>query len=397
MGMNKKYRGYRSYQYLDSRKDYREFKLWQGRDEWKYEIPLSKSEEEKVLEIARESLVISLHDHPIVLPDDISELFEYIREGRVFTGYEELSNSPLDAVFDNLLDGMATITSKAGWKWTDIIHDLGMKLSDIAHQDFIIRGESVEDISTAHKEGKLAIIPTLESATAIENEIDRVDVLYGLGIRMMGLVYSEANQLGGGLKEDRDGGLTDFGHEVVERMNKLGMVIDVSHCGDQTSLDAIEASKDPIFITHCGARALWNIKRLKPDDVIQACGEKGGVIGIEAAPHTTITKNHPEHSIESVMEHFEYCVDLIGIDHVGFGPDTLYGDHVGLHHVFSKHLSIKKAFTVHKEVPYVKGMENPTEAWWNIIRWLVKHGYSDNEIKKVIGGNALRILRRIWG
>ncbi|MCD6445967.1 membrane dipeptidase [Candidatus Bathyarchaeota archaeon] len=397
MGLNKKYLGYKPYQYLEAGKDYREFRLWQGREEWRYLVPLSKSEEERVLEIAEKSVVISLHEHPILFPEDMNELFEYIREGRGFTAYEELSNSPLDAVFDNLFDGTATITSKAGWKWTDVIYDLGMRLSDIGHQDFVIKGETVEDILKAHREGKLALIPTLESATPIENEVDRVDVLYGLGVRMMGLVYSEANQLGGGLREKRDSGLTDFGYEVVERMNKLGMAIDVSHCGDQTALDAIEASKDPVFITHCGARSLWNIKRLKPDEVLQACAEKGGLIGIEAAPHTTISKKHPEHSIESVMDHFEYCVELVGIDHVGFGPDTLYGDHVALHHAFARHLSIKQAFTQHKEVPYVKGMENPTEAWWNIVRWLVKHGYSDKEIKKVIGENALRVLKKIWG
>ena len=397
MGVNKKYSGYMAYQYLEPGKDYRKFKLWQGKEEWKYLVPLSKSEEERVLEIAEKYTVISLHDHPIIFPEDMNELFEYTREGRGFTAYAELSKSPLDAIFDNLLDGTATITSKAGWKWGDVIYDLGMRLSDIAHQDFVIKGETVEDILKAHKEGKLAIIPTLESATPIENEIDRVDVLYGLGIRMMGLVYSEANSLGGGLREKKDAGLTDFGYEVVERMNKLGMAIDVSHCGDQTALDAIEASKHPIFISHCGARALWGIKRLKPDDVIRACAEKGGLIGIEAAPHTTISKKHPEHSIESVMDHFEYLVDLIGIDHVGFGTDTLYGDHVALHHAFAKHLSIKQAFTMHKEVSHVRGMENPTEAWWNIIRWLVKHGYSDEEIKKVVGENALRILRKVWG
>src|SRR6185369_10019056 len=100
-----------------------------------------------------------------------------------------------------------------------------------------------------------------------------------------------------------DGGLTDFGHKVVGRMNKLGMAIDVSHSGDQTALDTIEASDKPIFITHVGARALWDTVRMKPDHVMQACAAKGGVIGIEAAPHTTLTQEHLEHSIESFMEH----------------------------------------------------------------------------------------------
>ncbi|MBU7044975.1 MAG: membrane dipeptidase, partial [Theionarchaea archaeon] len=236
----------------------------------------------------------------------------------------------------------------------------------------------------------------LEGSAMIENEIDRIDILYGFGIRMMGLAYSESNALGSGLKEKRDGGLTHFGLKAVERMNKIGMAIDVSHCGDLTARDAVEASTTPVFITHAGARSLNNIKRLKPDDLIQVCAEKGGIIGIEAAPHTTITVKHPEHTIESVMEHFEYIKELVGIDHVGFGPDTLYGDHVALHHAFSEHLSIQQAFTIHEEVEYVKGMENPSEASWNIIRWLLKHGYSDQEVEKVVGGNTMRVLKKIW-
>ena len=126
-------------------------------------------------------------------------------------------------------------------------------------------------------------------------------------------------------------------------MNKLGIAIDISHSGDQTSLDTIEASEKPIFITHAGARALWNTKRMKPDHVLKACADKGGVIGIEAAPHTTLTKKHPQHSIESFMQHFEYCANLLGIDHVAFGPDTLFGDHVALHHAFARQLSIRAA------------------------------------------------------
>jgi len=397
MGINKKYSGYRSFQYLEKGRDYKEFKLAKEIGRVKsYKVPLSKAEEERVKEIAEKCIVISLHDHPVTWTEDMHEVFDYNKEGRHFTAYEGLSTSCLDAVFDNLMDGCCTITSKGGWKWTDIIYDLGIRLSDLAHQDFVIKCEKVDDIIKAHKEGKIALVPSLESSTMIENEVNRIDILYGFGVRMMGLVYSESNALGSGLKEKKDGGLTYFGHEAVERMNKIGMTIDVSHCGELTTMDAIKASKEPIFITHAGAKALWDVKRLKSDEALRACAEKGGIIGIEAAPHTTITKKNEEHSIESFMEHFEYIKDLVGIDHVGFGPDTLYGDHVALHHAFAAHLSIKQAFTSHKEVPYVKGLENPSEASWNIIRWLVKHGYSDEEIEKVIGGNALRVLKTVW-
>jgi len=394
-----KYSGYSSFQYLEGGSDYREFALAKELDRVpSRKVEVSDAQEQRVQRLLDEQLAISLHDHCFVVPADFADLAEYRRQGRDFTGYAGMAQSGLDAVFDNLMDGTATITSKAGWKWDDIIYDLGMRLSDLAHQEFIVRGETIDDIRRAKENGQIAFIASLEAATAIENEVDRLDILYGLGIRSSGIAYSEANTLGSGLKEARDGGLTEFGRQAVRRMNKLGIAIDVSHSGDQTSLDTIEVSDKPIFITHAGARGLWDTKRMKPDTVLKAMAAKGGVIGIEAAPHTTLTKKNPKHSIESFMEHFEYCADLIGIDHVAFGPDTLFGDHVGLHHYFAKQLSIKSAHGAQafEEVEFVDGIENPAEAFPNIVRWLVKHDYSDGDIAKAIGGNVMRVLQEAW-
>jgi len=400
MGVNKKYSGYKSFQYLEPDKDYKVFKLAKeiGRVE-QYTLPLSKSEEERVQEIIRESVIVDLHEHPQIDPEDLrKDILEYNLQGRFFIGYEGLSVSGVDAVFDFMMDGIPIYAKRHG-KWGDVIYDLGMRLSDIAHQDFVIKGETVEDILKAHKNGQVAIIFGLEEATPIENEIDRVDVLYGLGIRCMGITYGDGNALGAGQACKKDYGLTDFGYEVVERMNKLGMAIDISHSSDRTALEVIEASRDPVLINHTGARSVWPSVRMMPDEVLQACAEKGGLIGIEAAPHTTISKKHPEHSIESVMDHFEYCVELVGIDHVGFGLDLEFGDHVALHEVFSEFFGSMGRLTEkidYPKVPYVKGLESLVD-FPNIVRWLVKHGYSDKEIKKVIGENALRVLKKIWG
>jgi membrane dipeptidase len=394
-----RYSGYRSFQYLEGGTDYREFVLAKELDRVpSRKVEVSAAQEERMQRLLDEHLVVSLHDHCFVVPADFADLAEYRRQGRDVTGYAGMARSGLDAVFDCLMDGTATITSKAGWKWDDIIYDLGMRLSDIAHQDFIARGETLDDIRRAKENGQIAFIASLEAATAIENEVDRLDILYGLGIRSSGIAYSEANTLGSGLKEARDGGLTEFGRQAVRRMNKLGIAIDISHSGDQTSLDTIEVSDKPIFITHAGARGLWNTKRMKPDAVLRAMAAKGGVIGIEAAPHTTLTRAHPEHSIESFMEHFEYCADLVGIDHVAFGPDTLFGDHVGLHHFFAKQLATSVAHRGEQfeEVAYVDGIENPAEAFPNIVRWMVKHDYSDGDISKAIGGNVMRVLEEAW-
>ncbi len=407
MGLTKRYDGYRSFSYLDAQVDYTPFALAAEVDRVEpYLVPLATDEEARAHHLASHLILISLHEHVGLFPHDIAETPAYVHEGRMATAFEALSRSCLDAVFDNLLDGICTISSKGGWKWDDVLYDLGMRLCDLAHQDLLIHCKRVTDIYDAHEEGKVAWIASMEGAAMIENELDRIDLLYGFGVRALGITYSEANALGSGLKEPGDGGLTRFGQRAVERMNKIGMLIDCSHCGDRTTLDTIEWSSHPIVLSHIGARALWESNRLAPDEVLTACAEKGGVIGIEAAPHTTLTRNNTVHGIEAYMEHFEYVKSLVGIDHVSFGPDSVYGDHVGLHHVYAANLSIKESRTGgagtqnpnpdFDEVDYVKGIENPTEASHNILRWLVKEGYSDEDIEKVMGGNTLRVLRQVW-
>lgn len=396
------YQGYEAYQYLEPGKDFRIIDWadwdWAGR----HVLPLSDEEEARVQKLLARYPYISLHDHPDFTTRDMSTcepLFQAMREGRDRCGYEALAYSNLDCIFDNMMDGTNIISSPEGWKWIDIIHDLGMRLCDLEHQDFIVHCRKVEDILAAKKAGKIAMVFVIEGAAPIENEVDRIDILYGLGIRQMGITYSESNALGSGCKEDHDGGLTAFGKKCVERMNKVGMLIDVSHCGPQTAYDAVMYSSKPIIASHVGAKGVWNTKRMASDQVIRAVAENGGVIGIEAAPHTTMSAARMTHDIDSFMEHFEYVKDLVGIDHVGFGVDCMYGDHVGLHHAFAAALSTgenAKASLAYREVPFVKYLENPTEASWNIPRWLVKHSYSDEDIAKVLGGNALRVLRQVW-
>jgi membrane dipeptidase len=396
----KRYTGYRSYSYLEEGRDYRSFQLAPELDRVApYQGPeLSTADRQRVQRLLTDNIVVSTHDHPSRFPDDITETIDYNRTGRHRTGYEGLARSGMTAVFDNFMDGTACVTSQAGWKWTDVIADLGLRFSDLAHQDFVIKAETVADIHLAKETGRIALIAGLEASTPIENELDRIDILHGFGVRQLGIAYSESNTLGSGLKERRDGGLTVFGRRAVERMNRLGIIIDVSHSGDVTSLETIQHSTKPILITHAGARGVWNTNRMKPDEVITACAERGGVIGIEAAPHTTLSHQHPQHSIESVMDHFVYCVDLVGIEHVAFGPDTLFGDHVGLHDLFAGALSLGEAHAgvEYERVPHVDGLENPAECFWNIVAWLVTHGYSDDEIRAVIGGNAMRVIEEVW-
>ena len=396
----KRYTGYTSYSYLEEGVDFpaRAWAKQVGRVPPYQGLDLSEAQEERARRLLTDEIVISLHDHVQVFPDDMADLREHIRQGREPTGYEGLARSGMTAVFDNGMNGTCCISSEGGWKYQDVLHDLGMRMSDLAHQDYVIKAESLKDIYYAHETGRLAHVFGLEAATMIENEIDRIDILYGFGVRQMGIAYSEANMLGSGLKERGDGGLTYLGEQAVERMNKLGIVIDISHSGDRTALDVIEKSAKPVFITHCGSREVWPIRRMKPDAVIKACADRGGVLGLEAAPHTSLSHDHPAHSIESVMDHLTHCLDLVGIDHVTFGPDTLFGDHVGLHVAFADNLSTgpEDEGVSFPMVEYVDGLENPAECFYNIIGWLVKHDFSDDEIRKLVGGNTLRVLEQAW-
>ncbi|MET8995951.1 membrane dipeptidase [Amycolatopsis sp. NPDC004169] len=357
------------------------------------------SDDDRIDRLLADNVTISFHDHPQLLPADFADAPGFLRAKHEFTAFAELRRAGLTAVFDNWF-GVIGSTRRAGWKWDDLITTLGLRLADLAHQDGVVVARTVGDILGAQRDGHVAFVMGTESAGMIENELDRIDVLYGLGIRQMGLVYAEANTLGSGQKEQRDGGLTAFGRRAVERMNAVGMLVDVSHASDRTSLDAIEASAKPIAITHAGARAVWPIARMKPDEVLKACAERGGVLGIEAAPHTTVSYDHRAQSIDSVMDHFTHAVEVMGIEHVAFGPDTLYGDHAAFQKAISDVIGSSTVFDAGdlewERVSHVDGLENPTENFRNIAGWLVEHGYRDDEITAVLGGNILRLLGEVW-
>ena len=390
---------YTAYSYLTPGVDFRSFELVSefGRVP-PYVADLTAEEQQRAQRLLADSLVISLHDHPSLFPVRMEETPDYYRTGRQHTGYAGLAASGMTVVFDNMMDGTACVTGHAPWRWDDIITDLGMRQADLAHQSGVMTVRTVADIDEAYRSGRVGLVFGLEAATPIENELDRLDVLYGLGLRQIGIAYSDANSLGSGLGEATDGGLTAFGRRAVTRMNKLGLAIDVSHSSDRTSLDTCGQSDRPVFMTHAGSRVVWDIPRMKPDAVLKAVAETGGVIGMSAAPHTTLSPAHPRHSIESVMDHFRYIVDLVGIEHVAFGPDTLYGDHVQLHKVFGHLLGISRVTSgpAFDPVEYVDGLENPTENFENICGWLVRNGFDDDSVRAVIGGNIYRALQDIW-
>ncbi|MCW7947027.1 diguanylate cyclase [Streptomyces hygroscopicus] len=392
---------YHSYQYLRAGADHRTFeyvpavgRVPGGQIHWEADV------ERRAREFEDTHLIVSAHDHLSLRPADPAEFAEYRRLGREATPYEGIAHSGVDLFFDGGPAAVSMIRSHTPWDWDDAVSDLAMRQSDWAHQNLITPVRTLDDARRAHAAGKVGVVLTLEAATPIGNDIDRLDLLHGLGVRLLGLVYSESNQLGSGLADTGDAGLTLLGRRALRRMNDLGIIVDVSHTGDETALDAARRSTAPVVITHAGSRALWPTARMKPDEVIKACAETGGFIGIEAAPHTTVTAAHPQHCLDSVMEHLERCLDLVGIDHVALGPDTNFGDHVAWHRVFAglfgKDDTPAAALPPHGSVQYVRGCENPGESVRNMIRWLFAHGYSDEEVAKIAGGNVQRVAAAVW-
>ena len=181
--------------------------------------------------------------------------------------------------------------------------------------------------------------------------------------------------------------LSEFGIQVIHRMNDIGMAIDLSHASTPTVMDAIEFSKTPVVFSHNAAYTLRPTVRTRKDEELKACAAKGGLVCITAVPNAL--SDDPEQDIECVLDHYDYMVNLIGVDHVGIGTDTVIGDHMMFqHYMLGRSLDEMPA-------PYLNGLESPADGK-NIIRGLIRRGHSDDtDVKKIIGGNALNFFRRV--
>ncbi|MFW9854928.1 MAG: membrane dipeptidase [Candidatus Thorarchaeota archaeon] len=261
------------------------------------------------------------------------------------------------------------------------------------HPDFFPAFRA-EDFKRAKKENKQAVMFQLEPQTFGRN-LDNVDIAYGLGIRMALLTFNTRTYAGDGCGERTDKGLSYFGMDLVEKLNTVGMLVELSHVGIQTTLDTIEVSKDPCIFNHVGARSLFpQSKRLKTDDELKALAENGGLAGVSAIPNQL--SNKKQQGIEDVMNHLDYIVNLIGVNHVGIGPDNIFGDHVGLLRQATKDAFSLTDIGMELNSPFMYGIESP-EDWPNITRGLVSRGYSDQEIEKILGLNALKLIQKVIG
>jgi len=257
---------------------------------------------------------------------------------------------------------------------------------------------TVSDIESAKKEGKVGVIMGMQGSIPFERDLDLIKVFYNLGVRVMQIAFYQQNYLGAGCAESVDHGLTDNGRVTVKELNKLGILIDVSHCGDQTAIDVAEASEVPIAITHSTPATLVDLPRAKSDRTIKAIAEDGGVIGQVMLDFFNERKDRMGRpTLNDYIDNINYLVNLVGIDHVGLGFDLTPFWTKEVHDSF--YVACPQIYSPHRfpiyEERYCKGF-NGISNIIQVVEGLLRHGYSEDETKRILGGNWLRLFREVW-
>lgn len=251
----------------------------------------------------------------------------------------------------------------------------------------------VEDLDAAKAQGRIAVIMGVQNA---EHFVQPADVrrFYMLGQRCAQLTYNAQNRLGAGGTERVDGGVSDFGAEIIKAMNETGMLVDVSHCGDRTTLDAIEISTQPIAITHSNCRALNPHPRNKTDEAIRKLAAKGGVMGVTGV--RMFLRDRDPTTVEHVVDHIDHIVKLVGVEHVGVGTDSdLNGyDDMPADQLKALRASYKSSYAFRDRID-TDGFDHPQKIF-DLTEALIRRGYSDQNITAVLGGNFRRLLAAVW-
>ena len=262
------------------------------------------------------------------------------------------------------------------------------------HDEQFMRIDSVSDLQRVKTSNKIGIMLGLQNSDQFRKPED-VDFFRGLGQRVSQLTYNSRNLIGNGSTERRDEGISDFGVEIIERMNKVGMAVDVSHCGDRTTLDAFEISKKPVLITHSNCRALVpGHPRLKTDEAIRRVGKAGSVMGITGV--RMFVRSEEPTTIEHVLDHFDHVRKLIGPDHLGVGSDMdLYGYDAMPAELNKKLRASYKGSYGFREKIDIEGLDHPKRIF-DLTEGLVRRKYNDRDIQNILGGNFVRVISEIW-
>lgn len=262
------------------------------------------------------------------------------------------------------------------------------------HSDLITQVTTSADIARAKREGKTGIILGWQNLTGIEDQLGYLQLFKELGVGIMQIAYNTQNLVGTGCYESRDGGLSDFGHEVIAEMNRLGILCDLSHVGAKTSEDVIKASKKPVAYTHCLPGALKAHPRNKSDEQLRFIVERGGFVGVTMFP--PFLRRGTESTVDDYVEAIEYVIQLCGEDQVGFGTDFTQGYDRKFFEWITHDKGYARKLTEFGDIVNPAGIREIKD-YPNLTAAMQKRGWKESRIRKVMGENWVRLLKEVWG
>jgi len=348
----------------------------------------SKEYPERVVRLMRESIVIDMLNQFLYRTDQKDLLDKWLTQPGTFTekDFKLFKSSGVNVIsFGNGASDFADAQDLFG-KWNSFIAE---------YPQWLMRINNAADLAAAKEQGKFGIIYGLQSSDQF-GSLDDVNRCYGYGQRVSQLSYNFRSRIADGAFEPYDGGVSEYGGKVIDRMNSIGMAVDLGHASDKTKLDAIARSKGPVILSHGNCRALIpNGLRATTDDAIRKLAAKGGVMGITDIAF--MVKGTEPVTVEDVIDHYDHVRDLVGIEHVGVGSDAgIESNDFGAPAALKEMLTKADArYHVHGDHEIVAGMGGPSRMY-ELTAGLVRRGYTDEKIRLVIGGNWARVLKEIW-
>jgi len=278
--------------------------------------------------------------------------------------------------------------------YAESLRDITQTLDMIdRHPNELMLVKSAADIRRARETARTGLYIYFQSPEPFEAQLWRVRLFYELGLRIVQLTYNQRCLIGDGCAERHDGGLSDLGVELITICNELGIVVDVSHCGHLTTMEAMEVSKTPVLITHANSRVLCDNRRCKTDEEVIRCANQGGVIGVQAL-RSFLGGDSP--TLGRMLDHIDHYVKLVGIDHVGLGLDLTTGHEYDDFSLLGYKPEMYQDLWKDGVQLYLDGMENVGKVP-AITAGLLERGYSESDTRKIIGENFARVLGSVWG
>lgn len=344
----------------------------------------------RCVDLVTESLVVDML-FPLTLSEETQSRWGPGLDGFSPSDLEEFKASEIDVCHIAVGVGGAT----AQEQHLNTLQFVGQYNAMIANRpDVFMRIDSAEDLHTVRERDRVGILIGLQTSGHFRNP-DDVEAFHALGQRVSQLTYNSRNMIGNGSTERVDGGISDFGAAIIERMNTVGMAVDVSHSGDQTTLDACELSSRPVLFTHSNSRVLsGGHPRTKTDEAIQAMARSGGVMGITGV--RMFVKDSEPTTLSDYLDHFDHIRDLVGVEHLGVGSDIDLHGYDDMPAEQNEQLrAIYKDSYAFREKLDIEGADHP-KRMFDLAEGLIERGYTDEHVRGVLGGNFARVLSQIW-